>query len=525
MPGEGIMKHFESAEAGIAGVQAGAGHSVLIYVKGMEGDFPGSGQDMAAAIDALPCDVSGGAIRTSDDIHFRTVFLIDNSLSIKSTNRERMKELTQQIIQSHADGEEFILYTFSRGLQLAAAGTDYEALSSAAGQIRFHDQDAYLVDCLADVLEQLGQSGDCTYNRIILMSDGVDDNKGGKTYVDLMAMLKEDRYRCPIYTVTSVWEKDTSGLKNLQALSREVSSDTFILDETQDLSRITAAISDDYEAQWFRIHVPLTKWDGTVRTIQLSARTTQEQYDFTCQVKMPEPTREDLEELERMMSEGLTEKISEMMPGTPDREPGPGFASRYRSGIITGTILLMITFTAVMILILRKRRSSGGSRHRDRRLSGSDSSGKTVTDQALLKGAGPFPGKAGTLGYELTRDEYDDPAAGGQTVGMWDTSAATGPGKKILLTDIRDTRRKYEVILKDEITVGRDTLCTVVIRGDRTVSGTHCRLFLKKEDVMVEDLHSYNGTSANGKAVLQPEVLHDGDELKLGAARLKVSIR
>ena len=465
--------------------------------------WPGILLALALSVPGFSISVSAeprvaGIYGGSDHPAIRTVFLIDNSLSIKSANREKMKELARQIIENHAEREEFILYTFSTGLQLAAAGTDYAALSSAARQIQFHDQDAYLVDCLADVLEQLGQSEDMTFNRIILMSDGVDDNKGGRTYVDLMNMLQEDRFRCPIYTVVSVWEKNTSGLKNLQALSREVGADTFVLDETEDLSRITAAIAGDYEAEWFQIEPEMMREEDT-----------------------EEPVKESTE----AFTEYPAQKLSEEVPGSP--APAAGFASMYKKAIIGGIVLLMFmaVLAAVMRMALSKKQGGGGRRPANRNASGPDSSGRTVTDKSLLKGAGPFPGKTGSLGYELTQDEYDDPAAGAQTVGMWDTFAITGTGKKISLDDIRDTQKRYEAILRDEITVGRDTLCTVVIRGDRTVSGTHCRLFMTKADVMVEDLHSYNGTFVNGKAVIQPEVLHDGDELKLGAARLKVSIR
>ena len=55
----------------------------------------------------------------------------------------------------------------------------------------------------------------------------------------------------------------------------------------------------------------------------------------------------------------------------------------------------------------------------------------------------------------------------------------------------------------------------------KLVSREHCRIEWRRDRWMVEDLGSKNGTYVNGEKVLRKD-LHPGDEVKVGANRLKV---
>ena len=56
-----------------------------------------------------------------------------------------------------------------------------------------------------------------------------------------------------------------------------------------------------------------------------------------------------------------------------------------------------------------------------------------------------------------------------------------------------------------------------IIIEDQRISGPHCSLKLEDESVIVEDLHSANGTFINGKKIDKQMLLH-GDLVQLGAA-------
>lgn len=75
-----------------------------------------------------------------------------------------------------------------------------------------------------------------------------------------------------------------------------------------------------------------------------------------------------------------------------------------------------------------------------------------------------------------------------------------------------------------EITIGRDKNCDISITDD-TVSSLHARLSYHHNQWWVEDLQSTNGTFLNDERVFTSIVMISGDELRLGNARLMVSVK
>ena len=70
--------------------------------------------------------------------------------------------------------------------------------------------------------------------------------------------------------------------------------------------------------------------------------------------------------------------------------------------------------------------------------------------------------------------------------------------------------------LDREITIGRDTKCTIRIPDDTFVSGLHARIFDHDGQPMVEDLGSTNGSFLNGNKVAGTKLLHPGDRVQIG---------
>jgi hypothetical protein len=68
--------------------------------------------------------------------------------------------------------------------------------------------------------------------------------------------------------------------------------------------------------------------------------------------------------------------------------------------------------------------------------------------------------------------------------------------------------------LKDDVVVGRDDSCHVVIQN-RQVSRYHARFVSHPHGVQLEDLGSKNGTHLNGHDVMEPIMLQDGDVIQI----------
>jgi len=70
--------------------------------------------------------------------------------------------------------------------------------------------------------------------------------------------------------------------------------------------------------------------------------------------------------------------------------------------------------------------------------------------------------------------------------------------------------------------VGRSSGCDFRIFHPM-VSRHHCELKRSNEGVLIEDLHSSNGTYVNGHPIREGEVLRDGDEINLGCLSYRVT--
>lgn len=92
------------------------------------------------------------------------------------------------------------------------------------------------------------------------------------------------------------------------------------------------------------------------------------------------------------------------------------------------------------------------------------------------------------------------------------------PGEELIYLELGDRRL---TISPGERTVGRSHRCDVVV-DDRSVSRVHAMVSCSNGRLTVQDLNSSNGTYVNGELLRGEADLCDGDELRLGAAKLRV---
>ena len=97
---------------------------------------------------------------------------------------------------------------------------------------------------------------------------------------------------------------------------------------------------------------------------------------------------------------------------------------------------------------------------------------------------------------------------------IWGVDVEKGP--KVL--------RGLHVDMLGPVVVGRSPSSDIVI-NEPFVSATHARFSLQGPALVLEDLHSTNGTLVNGRPIVQPVTLRDGDEVQVGDAVMRVSRR
>lgn len=85
---------------------------------------------------------------------------------------------------------------------------------------------------------------------------------------------------------------------------------------------------------------------------------------------------------------------------------------------------------------------------------------------------------------------------------------------------IQDGRQRgEEYYFESDATIGRTEENTIVLIDD-SISRNHAHVWGKRGVFMVEDAGSSNGTRLNGKILVQPEVLKDGDYITAGTVNI-----
>jgi hypothetical protein len=110
-------------------------------------------------------------------------------------------------------------------------------------------------------------------------------------------------------------------------------------------------------------------------------------------------------------------------------------------------------------------------------------------------------------GIGLVKGQRKDPA-------IWTLDLEKGP----------KNLRGLHVDMLGPVVIGRSPSSDIVI-NEPFVSSNHARLTLQGPALVIEDLNSTNGTLVNGREIVEPITLRDGDDVQIGDAILRVSRR
>ncbi|MBU1535260.1 FHA domain-containing protein [Myxococcota bacterium] len=90
---------------------------------------------------------------------------------------------------------------------------------------------------------------------------------------------------------------------------------------------------------------------------------------------------------------------------------------------------------------------------------------------------------------------------------------------------IEDDENQVKVVrlLRDEITIGRKEGNTIRLT-ERNVSRKHARLIKKNDDIVLEDMGSYNGVKVNGVRISEPVDIDEGDKILIGDYTLMLKV-
>lgn len=448
--------------------------SVMLYLRG-------TGENPSAEV-RISTESAGNAAFSANNRETKTItwLLIDNSISVSQADREKTKQLLTNLVAGRSPNESFCLCTFDEKLNvLLKDSQSYAGLKAKIDALQYIDQETYLTDVLSEVLDNENKRSSNEFVRMIIISDGVDNNPGGITREELNQRLKECNY--PIYTFGCQTQKNTQMLKEMYALSRQTNGRSWSLSEMTDTMKVVQEMSGAEMPVCATVAIPEALRDGTQRGIQLSFNNgtvteTQVSMPFGSVTPAPEPTPEP-----------TPEPLPEPLP-EPEPEKMPGFVIPLIIGIV---VLLAI----VVVIVLMMRRNQ--KRNRIEAVSPIDSSSNET---------------------EALCPDDDDSS---------DTVPLVNNDKQLnlILTDQNDPDRHFDVPLRGAVKIGRGARNHIVIDYDKTISTSHCEIFVNGKGFAIRDLGSKNGTYVSERRVADIADISSGSIIKLGQVRFKVQIR
>lgn len=490
--------------------------SLRLYISGLEAD----GDDLLYQIGNEQVDIKSVKKLEESGIPVRTLLMLDNSLSISEANRGRAKELMKAIADSHTDGEEIRVALFDEQVNyLTDYTSDYEAAKNAIEGIEYINQETYLTDALYGVLDERDDGKTEGYQRIVIISDGVDNKPIGVTKDELYDRIKKEPVQ--IYTIGSLGKDNNEELKNMFALSRLTYGQDYILDETDDASEVTNRLRQDLsDISVVEAELPIELQNGASAESQL---TLPDGRKLQCSVRLPFGLKEDEPVTEEAEPEPVPdpepepqpETVSEEQPETPEPEPEP----ENGPPLFIIPIVLVAAVAAYVLILLRNKKKNN-----------------TQTEIYTSSAAAPMVSGIQT-GADDERTVIDEPQPkqvydDRTVIDGDDRTVITGgygqgmPVATLVLTDQNMNGREFTCPLSGEVVIGRrHNENGLVIDYDHSISGRHCMVHGMGGRYFVQDLHSTNLTKLNGEVIYGDTELHNGDTLTLGRVVFRVDIR
>ncbi len=476
---------------------------IVIYIPNLKEKISAASAQIG---NAAVADVQIKKIGKAQKNYIHTTILFDNSLSISSDNRNKMKEVVKRLINSHVEGEKFTLATFDTEMhELSVDSTDYEELIMQTDSIEFANQDTYLKNILYDVFKQSETTGSA-YQNYVILSDGSDDNDVGYTYNEIINLLKDHNYA--IYSVGSRYESNIDALEEMFSISRASESSYFLLDETEDINAIVNQIIQDIPRNIAKIKIPESVKDGETKSIKLTINTSDDSYSLITEAKMPfadMSVKKEAERVEKKESETETKKTILAEKTTENKEAGGEIPNKEENKILLSYMLIgiiavvVIVLIAVLLILIRKR-----SKVRENNKEKDDSTIliKSKDDKTIL----------------IDKDDN-----------IIESDNDAGPEGNIVnirLTDIRRPAVMMEYSLSSSVILGRTAeRSQIIFDYEKSVSGQHCELSRGENNkIYIQDLESSNGTYVNGEQIKEKEELLDGSIIKMGRLQIEFQI-
>lgn len=359
-----------AAEIGIINTRVYEG-DIYVYVRGItqiqDGISVQIGNTMCAS------DKVSAVTFQDMEISVKTLVLIDNSKSIPEKGQKDIHEIMEKLIAASRENEQIKIGTFSDKVSYLSDYTgDKDILNNVINGISYYDQDSFLGDVLYEEMNTLNEKETDSCIRILVISDGADDNSIGYTNDEIRSYIGENSYQ--VYTVGIPGKDNSQELEVLFSFSRAAKSNYFLMDGSIVAEDVVNTLQRDQEGVCLKITPDESLKDGSEKNILLQLNTPESSAQLTTSVYMPfgagisinDPVPETEEasavsaEQDKIPEEASKESVAmtevpDLMMRT-DAEPKSEATDIPLLPIITGIIVMVTAAVTVIIILISKKK-------------------------------------------------------------------------------------------------------------------------------------------------------------------------
>jgi len=477
--------------------------NIVLYVSGIEGEI----QEISYQVGNSVCEVVECKTIGQQDVPIYTLILWDNSVSVMKKYETVIKDVLLDIVASRAPEEKFSIVTLEKDMTVLSDYTDdYATLKQSINGVEKDDKSVYIIENLYQCLEDLNNTDDCEFKRVILISDGSGEEGTGYTKTELEKMLEEHKF--PIYTI-GVGDNE-EGLQYMFSLSRLTGANSFHIDELEDSMEVSETMKTLYKTLQLKVKVPEELLDGSTKNSKLSVVTANGNFEVQYQVKLP-----FLSEVQNGIS---TPEITVEPTATVTPEPTvastitaaptniPVKQNKVEKGLSENNMIFVCVLLAVAIVVVIIVYMSKKRKH------------IPVVDEPAWKpnindGESAVPCTEETEIIQKERETERLPGSG------------TYMSNRFQITAVNDASIIYRCnVSTEKVKIGRKAgVCNVVLE-DKAVSGEHCEVYMRNHKVYIRDLGSSNGTFVDGKKIIEETEVQTGTTIKLGKLEYRVTL-
>lgn len=497
---------------------------VYLYLKGIENL---SEDTVTVQIGNTVCDNVAVMGLDGCSIPMRTVILIDNSLSIRAGNRTDIQNILIGLTEQSMAGEEYRIGTFSNSITwLTEYSSDYELMKSAINSIQYENQNTYFNDCLYHLIEEINSNHDEVYTRVIMISDGADDQGIGYTGYEVNALVEKSNI--PVYMIGT--PGDNKALETMFSYARASGADHYQLGAVSNEDVINGLLAD-HGLMCVHIIPDAGMLDGSQKNIQVILSAAEGEIRLTATVNMPfaagnvpveepEASAEEEPEVEEEESEQEQAQPLPVLGGTTETDAAADNTDNDEQGfrmtlliVIISAVVIAAAAAVVLMIVIRKKKQKVDSENTSSGIDGSPSIASTPFD---VNGEDDK-----TLLISINSAHKDENAT---RMLLGQPMQQQTPTVFLVLKSLDRANTEFRVPIRDAVRIGRKNT-DIVVDFDKHISSNHCEIIKRGELMYIKDLGSLNGTFYENIQVLDQEIpIVDGGTIRLGNSKFKVTL-